>query len=167
MCRGEIPLRQAVQPNVPRFAAHGWDPHRPAGGDGLGEGSRLEFLFGGEVGVEGAVRESGVGHHGGDRRSTQPLLTNPPGGGIQHSAKGLTFELITLHRGCSHDSHHITGMMTVMRISVWMSKTVTTLCVPITSSTSCDQPIFVDHATDVSTAWVGGYDVAREPEHPG
>src|ERR1022692_2164811 len=24
------------------------------------------------------------------------------------------------------------------------------LCVPITSSTSCDQPIFVDHATDVS-----------------
>jgi hypothetical protein len=41
-------------------------------------------------------------------------------------------------------------MMAVMRISVWMSKTVTTLCVPITSSTSCDQPIFVDHATDVS-----------------
>jgi hypothetical protein len=40
--------------------------------------------------------------------------------------------------------------MAVMRISVWMSKTVTTLCVPITSSTSCDQPIFVDHATDVS-----------------
>ena len=26
----------------------------------------------------------------------------------------------------------------------------TILCVPITSSTSCDQPIFVDHATDVS-----------------
>ena len=24
------------------------------------------------------------------------------------------------------------------------------LCVPITSSTSCDQPIFVDHATYVS-----------------
>ena len=24
------------------------------------------------------------------------------------------------------------------------------VCVPITSSTSCDQPIFVDHATDVS-----------------
>ena len=24
------------------------------------------------------------------------------------------------------------------------------LCVPTTSSTSCDQPIFVDHATDVS-----------------
>ena len=24
------------------------------------------------------------------------------------------------------------------------------LCVPITSSTSCDQPIFVDHATDLS-----------------
>ena len=27
---------------------------------------------------------------------------------------------------------------------------VGTLCVPITSSTSCDQAIFVDHATDVS-----------------
>ena len=24
------------------------------------------------------------------------------------------------------------------------------LCAPITSSTSCDQPIFVDHATDLS-----------------
>jgi hypothetical protein len=27
---------------------------------------------------------------------------------------------------------------------------VVALCVPTTSSTSCDQPIFVDHATDVS-----------------
>ena len=26
------------------------------------------------------------------------------------------------------------------------------LCVPITSPTSCDQPVFVDHATDVSVS---------------
>jgi hypothetical protein len=26
------------------------------------------------------------------------------------------------------------------------------VCVPITSSTSCDQPVFVDHATDLSVS---------------
>jgi hypothetical protein len=31
-----------------------------------------------------------------------------------------------------------------------VTATVQTVWVPITSSTSCDQPIFVDHATDAS-----------------
>jgi hypothetical protein len=30
------------------------------------------------------------------------------------------------------------------------SALVSVLCVPITSSASCDQPVFVDHAIDVS-----------------
>ena len=30
------------------------------------------------------------------------------------------------------------------------AKSLLDVCVPITSSTSCDQPIFVDHATDLS-----------------
>ena len=32
----------------------------------------------------------------------------------------------------------------------WQPGVLVRVCVPITSSTSCDQPIFVDHATDVS-----------------
>jgi hypothetical protein len=31
-----------------------------------------------------------------------------------------------------------------------LARLLPSLCVPITSSTSCDQPVFVDHATDLS-----------------
>jgi len=49
----------------------------------LGENVRDQILLRGEVGVEGAIRQAGVGHHRGQARAVDAVLLETPPGGFE------------------------------------------------------------------------------------
>jgi hypothetical protein len=60
----------------------------PARSQLLGEDVGDEILLGGEVGVEGAVGQAGVGHHGGDAGTVDAVLFEAPSGCFEDPLSG-------------------------------------------------------------------------------
>src|SRR5215211_5502008 len=65
----------------------------------VGEHVGDEVLLGSEVGVEGAVGQAGVGHHGGDAGAVDAVLFEAPSGGFEDALPGgLLLVLGVAHR---------------------------------------------------------------------
>jgi hypothetical protein len=70
----------------------------------LGKDVRDQILLRGEVGVEGAVGQAGVGHHGGQARAVDAVpLEAPPGGFEDPLARRLLVVLAVAHGSFLYD----------------------------------------------------------------
>jgi hypothetical protein len=64
----------------------------------VGEHVGDEVLLGREVGVEGAVGQAGVGHHGGDAGAVDAVLFEAPSGRFEDPLSGgLLVALVVAH----------------------------------------------------------------------
>ena len=68
----------------------------------VGEDVGDEILLGGEVGVEGAVGQAGVGHHGGHAGAVDAVLLEAPSGRFEDALSGGL--LLVLARSASRTS---------------------------------------------------------------
>ena len=69
----------------------------------VGEDVGDEILLGGEVGVEGAVGQAGVGHHGRDAGAVDAVLFEAPSGRFEDALSGgLLLVLAVAHRASLH-----------------------------------------------------------------
>src|SRR5205085_6320723 len=65
----------------------------------VGEDVRHKVLLGGEVGIEGAVSQAGVGHHSRDAGPVDAVLLQAPPGRFENAlSRGLLLVLAVSHR---------------------------------------------------------------------
>ena len=65
----------------------------------VGEDVRHKILLGGEVGIEGAVSQAGVGHHSRDAGPVDAVLLEAPPGRFEDAlSRGLLLVLAVSHR---------------------------------------------------------------------